>query len=300
MLGATHFAPRYWRTWIGVAILAALAPLPLVLTRAAGAGAGLLMFVLNRKRRRVARTNLDLCFPNLSEAKRARVLRRHFIVYGQSLTDIAHLVWSRRRRLERMMRWHGLKAYRTLVANHRRMILLAPHFVAVNFAGVLLSRECPVAYGFKPPRNEVLDWLLHRARTRFGAAALARGQGLRPVVRAIEAGYAFHFSPDEDLGPRHSVFAPFFGINTATLPTLGRLAALCDAAVVPCLAALTPHGYELILQPPLENFPTGDTVADAAQMNRVIEDSARRMPEQYMWTLKLFKTRPPGELSPYD
>jgi KDO2-lipid IV(A) lauroyltransferase len=124
---------------------------------------------------------------------------------------------------------------------------------------------------------------------------------LRLALRSLDEGMIFHYSPDEDLGPRHSVFAPFFGVATATLPTLGRLAERARADVIPCFTRLLPRarGYEVVLHPPLSNFPSHDRVADAARMNAAIEAGVREMPEQYMWTFKLFKTRPDGAPSPY-
>jgi lauroyl/myristoyl acyltransferase len=109
------------------------------------------------------------------------------------------------------------------------------------------------------------------------------------------------YSPDEDFGERQSVFVPFFGVPTATLTTLGRLAHMTNALVAPCFTRLLPggRGYEVILKPPLENFPEGDRLRDATRMNQVIEEGLRSMPEQYLWTFKLFKTRPGQAPSPY-
>jgi KDO2-lipid IV(A) lauroyltransferase len=301
VLSASHFAPRYWATWAVLLVLFLAAPLPLVLTRAVGGALGGLMLLINAKRRGIARVNLRMCFPELSDAARTGLLRRHFSAYGQSLSDIAHLAWSSRRRLQRMARWRGLETYRQFIARGRPVILLVPHLVGLNFSGALLGREHPTFCIVKPLRNEVLNWFLHRARTRFGASVLARHQGLRPAIRALKQGITFHYSPDEDLGPAHSVFVPFFGISTATLPTLGRLAALCEAVVIPCFARLLPwgRGYEITLGSPLQDFPSGSETDDAARMNRAIEDGVCAVPEQYLWTFKLFKTRPAGEPSPY-
>lgn len=300
-LRAAHFAPSYWGTWAGLLLLSALAPLPLLVTRGVGTFLGAIMFLVNGKRRRIARTNLRLCFPEFSADARARLLRRHFIVYGQSVSDTAHLVWSSRRRLQRMTRWRGLDSYRQLVRGGRHVILLVPHLVGMNFSGALLSREHSTFSLVKPLRNDVMNWFLHRARTRFGAVLLTRGQGLLPVIRALQRGLTFYYLPDEDLGPRHSVFAPFFGVATATLSTLGRIANMGDAAVIPCFVRLLPwgRGYEVVLEPPLAAFPTGSESDDASRMNRAIEAGVRAMPEQYFWTFKLFKTRPAGEPSPY-
>ena len=154
---------------------------------------------------------------------------------------------------------------------------------------------------FKPPRDALLNWFINKGRMRFGARLLTRKQGMRPVLRGLRQGTAFYYIPDEDFGPKRSVFAPFFGIPTATLPTLARLAAIADAVVIPLFVRMLPggDGYEMVLSAPLQDFPSDNPVVDAARMNRVLEASIRKVPEQYMWTLKLFKTRPVNVPSPY-
>lgn len=300
-LRRAHFAPRYGGAWLGMAFLWLLALLPLPFSRAIGATLGLLMFAANPKRRRIARVNLRLCFPEKSERARARLLRRHFIVYGQGFTDLGHLVWNSRWRLKRMVRFRGLKHYREQIEAGKNIILLVPHVVGMNLGGTVLSGEHPTFSMYKSQRNAIANWFLNRGRMRFGAELLARDQGLRPVVHALKQGLTFYYLPDEDFGPKHSVFAPFFGVSTATLPTLGRLAEMTDAVVIPCFARLRTlgRGYEVVLYPPLKQYPTGDEVKDATRMNAALEVGIREMPEQYMWTLKLFRTRPPGVASPY-
>jgi len=129
-----------------------------------------------------------------------------------------------------------------------------------------------------------------------------RDAGLRPLVKALKNNRVVIYMPDEDFGTRNSVFAPFFGVQTSTLTTLGRMAKISGADVVPCFARILPDGkgYVVDIDPPLENFPSGDDVADATKMNESLEHGIGRAPEQYMWTLRWFKTRPAGEAPPYD
>lgn len=129
----------------------------------------------------------------------------------------------------------------------------------------------------------------------------AREQGLRPVLRAIRGGRDFYYLADEDLGPQHTVFAPFFGIEKATVPALGRLAQMSAAKVIPAMGIydVDKDQYALVLAKPLEDFPQGEELADTTQMNQALEALIRRYPEQYLWTQKLFKTRPERETPPY-
>ena len=291
--------PRYWPSWLLLLFLRFTALLPLAWSRALGAGLGLLMLVTNEKRREIARINLEMCFPKLSLREREHLLRRHFIVNGQSYFDLAYLAWASERRLLRKTRFRGLEQYHEL--RGRSIILLAPHCVGLNFGGAMASRARPTFSMVKLQRNPAVNWLLNRGRTRFDSFLLSRTQGLRPVIRGLKQGLAFYYLPDEDFGERQSVFVPFFGVLTATLATLGRLAQITNALVVPCFTRLLPggRGYEVILKLPLENFPEGDRMRDATRMNQVIEEGLRTMPEQYLWTFKLFKTRPDNAPSPY-
>jgi Kdo2-lipid IVA lauroyltransferase/acyltransferase len=284
---------------LGLYRLSAL--LPLRVCRWFGAAYGWLFLVLNRKRRRVAYTNLGMCFPELSVPERKRLLRRHFVVTGQSYVDLGWLAWATKERLERKIQLVGLEHLRAEVRRGRSVILVVPHCVGISY-GAILGKSYALFSMFKPLRNPVVNWFSNKGRMRFGLRLLARQQGLRPVVRALQQEMVFYYTPDEDLGPERSVFVPFFGIQTATVPVLGRLAELTEAAVIPCFVRLLPggDGYELILKPPLDRFPTGDRLKDAARMNEVMEADIREMPEQYMWTLKLFKTRPNNGHPPYS
>jgi lauroyl/myristoyl acyltransferase len=197
----------------------------------------------------------------------------------------------------------GLEHCRAAQAAGRPIVVLTGHFAALEIGGVMLSRELPMAAFIKPAKNRVVDWFMTRGRRRFRAAAnvFLREQGLRPVVRALKAGSALYYLPDEDFGPERSVFLPFLGTEAATITALPRLAKLAGAAVIPCFTRRLSAraGYEIVLEPPLDNFPSGDDLADARRMNQVLERAVRAAPEQYMWTLKLFRTRPGGAPSPY-
>ncbi|WP_096457006.1 lysophospholipid acyltransferase family protein [Sulfurifustis variabilis] len=291
--------PKHWGTLVALGLLWIIGRLPLSASRRLGAGLGALMYRVNGKRRRIAHVNVDLCFPDMSPQARAELVRRHFRASGQAYLDLGFLAWASERRFLGAVHLVGLPHLDEALSRGRRVILLAPHFVGMNVGGIAVAGHVPTFSMYNPQRNPIVDWLLHKTRSRYASPLIARKRGLRPVLRGLGEGMSFYFLPDEDLGPKHSVFAPFFGVPAATLPTLGRLAAAADAVVIPCYTRLVPGGYEVRLEPALADFPVGDAVPDAARMNAEIERAVRGMPEQYLWTFKLFKTRPPGVPSPY-
>jgi KDO2-lipid IV(A) lauroyltransferase len=143
------------------------------------------------------------------------------------------------------------------------------------------------------------DWLL-AIRSRFNEPLLlARGADLRQAVRAMKQGRPFYYLPDMDNGPDNSIFVPFFGVPAATLPMVSRLARLAGAKVVMTVTEMTDDGYVLHVEPPWPDFPSDSVEADTRRMNSTLERWVLRMPNQYLWTHKRFKTRPPGAPSVY-
>ena len=133
---------------------------------------------------------------------------------------------------------------------------------------------------------------------RFGRVTLlSRQQGVRPALRAMQAGRPFYYLPDMDYGQRDTIFVPFFGIATATITGVSRLARLAGARVLPCVTRMLPggEGYVVRFLPAWENYPGASIEADTRRMNDFVEEQVRQMPEQYLWVHKRFKTRPPGE-----
>jgi KDO2-lipid IV(A) lauroyltransferase len=277
LLWLTHFLP-----------LPVLAPL--------GRGLGLLIYALVGERRRVALTNLRLCFPEWDESQRKRVARRHFQAFGRAFVEHGILWWSSKERLQRLIRVEGLEHWQAVA--DRPVIWLAPHFVGLDMGGTRIITEWRGVSVYSHQKDPALDRILLRGRTRFVVPVLfSRQDGIRPVVRAVRSGLPLYYLPDMDLGSRDSIFIPFFNVAAATVTALSRIARLAGAVVVPAVTRQLPGGggYVLRFYPAWTGFPTDDVAADVRRMNAFIEDRVREMPEQYFWLHKRFKTRPPGE-----
>lgn len=141
-----------------------------------------------------------------------------------------------------------------------------------------------------------------QGRQRFGRVRmLNRADGVKPIISCLRKGGLLYLLPDMDYGRNDSVFVPFFAVpDTATIPSLSRFARLGRAKVVALYNEMTPEGYVAHLTPAWENFPTEDHVADTARMNRELQAAIMRMPSQYYWVHKRFKTRPEGQPSLYE
>jgi len=284
-------------TWLGVLVLWLVHFLPMRWIGAIGAALGSVLYRFGRGR--VTRVNLALCFPEMSEKDRHDLGLRHFRMLGRNAVELSIMVWGSSEELLRLIRVEGIEHLKAV--HGRPIIALAPHFIGLNMGGIRVAYEYPgTASIYSRQKNPVLDRIFLKARTRFGDPHLvSRQEGLRSVIRVVKSGKPFYFLPDMDFGLRDAIFSHFFGVPAATITTLPRLAKLTGAAVIPVVTRQEGDGYVVRFYPAWEDYPTGDLEADVRRMNAFIEDRVREMPEQYFWAHKRFKTRPPGEPSPY-
>jgi KDO2-lipid IV(A) lauroyltransferase len=285
-------------SWLGVLVLWLVHFLPMRWIGAIGAGLGSVLYRFGRGR--VTRINLSLCFPDMSPQERHALGLKHFRMLGRNAVELSIMVWGSEKQLLELIRVEGLEHLHAAQAKGP-VIALAPHFIGLNMGGIRVAYEYPGTSSiYSRQKNPVLDRIFLKARTRFGNPHLvSRQEGLRSVIRVIKSGKPFYFLPDMDFGLRDSIFSPFFGVPTATITALPRLAQLTGASVVPIITRQEGDGYVARFYPAWEGYPSGDLEADVRRMNAFIEERIREMPEQYFWAHKRFKTRPPGEPSPY-
>ena len=272
--------------------------LPLALLAPLGVGLGRLLHAAAGSRRRIALRNLELCLPELPEAERRAIARRHFEWLGRSILERSLLFHASPSRLKRLIRIEG--DVKLAERSDRPVMWLVPHFVALDVAGAAtqLFQKRQVASIYQAQSDKTMDAAIRRARLRFDQGEVyARTDSAKPLVRAIRRGWAFFNLPDMDFGLRDAAFVPFFGVPAATLLAPSRMARALDMVVQPVVAEMLPGaaGYRVRFLEPWSDFPSDDALADTAAMNRWIESEVRANPAQYLWVHKRFKTRPAGE-----
>lgn len=270
--------------------------LPFMSIVAIGNGLGNLLYPLAHERRKVGLTNLRLCFPEMSDAERERLLRAHFRMFMRGVVERSLLWWASAERINSLIRVEGLEHFEAVKG--QPMILLTPHFVGMDAGGQWIAQQVDTVCMYAKQKNQYLTGLLLEKRGRFGHQRLyARQEGLRPIIKGMRDNLPFIYPPDQDQGIKDGAFIPFFGVPAATMTSLPRIAKMTGAKIVPSITRVLPggQGYVLTFYPAWDDFPSGDDVADARRMNEFIEQRILEMPEQYFWLHKRFKTRPEGE-----
>ncbi len=288
--------------YAGLALLWLLHGLPLAWQAALGRAIGRLLWHLARARRRITLRNLQLCFPDRPALEREQLAREVFTWFSRSVLERGLLWFAPPERLRRLIHVEG--DWQFADRHPGPVMWLVPHFMGLDIAGVAvqLNIRRGLASIYQAQSNPVIDAAMRRARLRHGNTEIfARGEGARPLLRAVRQGYGFFNLPDMDFGGRDAEFVPFFGVPASTLVAPSRMARSVGMAVQPVVARMLPggQGYSVRFLPPWTDFPTDDPVADARRMNAWIEAQVLECPQQYFWVHKRFKTRPAGEPSLY-
>ena len=293
-------APRYWPTWLGLGVMWSLAHLPFATQLRLGRLLGWLLKRLGGRRRHIAEVNLRLCLPELSEAQRQLLLEKHLDAVGIAFIETAMSWFTPTEKLRPLVQVHGLEHLQTAFAGGKGAMVLMGHFTTMELIARLLALHTPLHVTYREHKNALYQYMLERMHRRHCAAIVAHTD-MRGMYRALKNNEALWYAPDQNYAGKLSAFAPFFGVPAATITATSRIAQTSGALVIPVLAERLPgtRGYRITLQAPLSDYPSGDLAADAARINAAIERQARRIPEQYLWVHRRFKTRPPGAADVY-
>lgn len=289
--------------WLALPVLAGLrllVGLPHGRRLALGRAAGGLAFRVLGRRRAVAARNLRLCFPEWPDEQRKAVLRAHFDSLGQGLMELAMGAWCSDAEVRDLVEVSGVRHLEEALARGRGVIALSGHFVALEFTARALTYPQPgLVAVYRPGGNAAFAWLVKRARLRVCSQTLSKYDA-RGMVQALRGGAVLWYAGDQMTDAKSAVLAPFFGEPAMTGASLGRLARISGAPVVPWFTRRLPDGrYRVELLPPLENFPAVSPEREAERINALVEGHVRKAPEQYYWIHRRFKRRPPPHSDPY-
>lgn len=285
--------PRYWLTWLAIGLLTLIAWLPWPVKVFLGKGLGYLAMKVVSRRRHIAEVNVKLCFPEKTAAEQKKLVKAIFLANGIGVFETATALVRDVSFLKDRVIFKGCEYMDQTLAAGKGAIILGVHFSALDLGGALHGLFYTGDSIYRPHKNPVFNRFIEKGRTRYFEEQIT-SRDLKLLVRRLRKGSICWYSPDQDFGRDASVFAPFFGVEAASITMTARIAKMTQVPVLPLCIYRNPDNYTYTLEylPALENFPSGDDVADAALVNQTIEKMIRVYPEQYLWMHRRFKTRP--------
>ncbi|EGG2762637.1 lauroyl-Kdo(2)-lipid IV(A) myristoyltransferase, partial [Escherichia coli] len=297
-----YLSPVYWSTWFLLGMIAGISMFPPSFRDPVLAKIGRWAGRLSKKARRRATINLSLCFPEKSDTEREIIVDKMFVTALQSIVMMAELAIRGPEKFQKRVFWKGLEILEEIRHNNRNVIFLVPHGWSVDIPAMLLAAQGKkMAAMFHQQRNPVIDYVWNSVRRKFGGRLHAREDGIKPFIQSVRQGYWGYYLPDQDHGPEYSEFADFFATYKATLPIIGRLMNISQAMIIPLFPVYDEkkHLLTIEIRPPMDAcIASADNKTIARQMNKTVEILVGPHPEQYVWVLKLLKTRKSNEADP--
>jgi KDO2-lipid IV(A) lauroyltransferase len=294
---------EYAAAWIGVKSLGLL---PRPAARFAGASFAAAAYALRTPLRRAAMFNLSLAFPDWSDAKRKRVIRRMIQQIGWMAAEFSQFPKYTRENIQKIVVLDGFENFDAARRRGKGVLFLTGHMSAwelAPFAHALYGH--PLHFLVRPIANRRVDALINRYRCLSGNQPIQKNKSARSILRILADGGTVGILSDHNTVLEESVFVDFFGIPASTTSGLARIALRTDAAVVPGFLSWDSarRKYRLRFEPVIELARTGDEESDVrentARFTKTIEDYVRAYPDQWLWVHKRWKTRPPGEKEIY-
>ncbi|OGT74197.1 MAG: hypothetical protein A3H44_12780 [Gammaproteobacteria bacterium RIFCSPLOWO2_02_FULL_57_10] len=270
--------------------------LPLPLNQAFGTLIGTVVSYLPTESRHVTRTNLRLCFPELSESEIATLAKDSLVETAKTGCEFGY-IWHAplAKVLGSIVCISGHEILSEALAAKKGVIVLAPHLGSWETCGPYLTNCGPTTYLYKPPKLSRFEEDMVEFRSRGGARlAPTNRKGVAMLVKALEQGEIVGILPDQEPNPEGGVYAPFFGVNALTMTLIARLAARTGAAVITVFAKRLPAGagFEIVFGAARAGIDSPDLLTAATALNQSVEDCVRQAPAQYQWEYRRFKHRP--------
>ncbi|MAX52045.1 MAG: lipid A biosynthesis acyltransferase [Methylophaga sp.] len=287
--------PRYWPSWLGLLLMRLSVYLPAKLQYRLGLLLGQMMQPFMRSRAKVVRRNLELCFPEMSQEERETLVKSILNNTGMMMIETAVSWWASDKQLYPRVTYDGLEHLEAAKQKGKGVILLTGHFTSMEIGGRLIMLQTPAYVMFRHLKNPLFNAVMMRSRIYHSEGIVMRDD-VRAMLRALRKNKVVWYAPDQDFGPRNSIFAKFFGVTAATVPATARMVKMTGAQVVPFVPKRNEDGsYHIQIFPAWQDYPSDDDVADAQRINDWLESQIRLMPEQYFWLHRRFKTQPDGK-----
>ena len=299
MTNREFFQPKYLPTWILILLMKIGVFIPFKIQVFLGNTMGKCLHPLFSRFRKIATINIQRCFPEKTSRQVSNLVKKHFEAIGVGFFETANAYYGSSKKIQRMLTVENEYHLTDAINNNKGVIILCSHFMPLMLGSRALSLTHKIASIYRPQNNRLFDKIMVKGLTE-GGGTMIKNSDTKAMLQAVKGGLPIWYAPDQDLGAKNTVFAPLFGIQSATITATSRLAKGGNTVVIPYSFIRTKQGYTMSFSAPIEGYPSGDLTKDAEKTNQILEAQIRKNPEQYLWIHRRFKTRPAGEAPFYQ
>lgn len=286
--------------YFGIGLIRLVSFLPLTGAHALGAVVGKLMWFTDSAR--IAKINLRICYPNLSEAEIDKLARDSLIALGKTYAEMGmSWMWPIPKVQKLITKVEGLEHLEKALADKNGIIMISPHLGNWEILNHFFRQHLFMTVMYKPAKIPALDKFIFSTRKRVDVGLVpADRSGVEALYKLLDEKKVIAVLPDQEPGLKSGVFAPFFGHPALTGKLIGELARNTPAALLCCYGKRLEDGtYSVMIQPANSDIRNPDELLAATALNQSIEQCINDCPEQYHWNYKRFRRQPEGRSNFY-
>ena len=284
--------PKYWLTWLSVFILYSVSWFPYSVQKSIGKLLGKSLKTIAKKRYNVAKRNLELSFPDFSQERRQTILDANLDNAGMAVLETGMGWWWPTWRVTQKAEFEGYEHIEAILAKGKGVLAYAIHNMNLEFACRMAGLKYPSVVFYRKHNNRLMEYISYHGRKRSNKYMVNK-RNVKGLISALDDGELCMYLPDQDYGRTKCEFTSFFAVPEVATTTGSLLfAKQANCETVFLVSIRTDNGYKIIVQPGLDNFPSGDDKYDVTRINQMIEKMIMLAPEEYLWMHKRFKTRP--------
>lgn len=293
--------------WVIRLFVGAFRPVPFGILRSFCGGLGTAAYYLFPPERRKALKHLGIAFSGEKSLQEQRRIARHlFRNYGYCVAELLQFPKGDAFFRTIAMEVEGREYLDWLVENGRGAVFVTAHAGNWELLAAWLSRQgYPVNVVAREARHSHAERVLQTHRAAAGVRVFTKYRSARAMMEVLRKGEGLGILSDIDTRG-DGIFVDFFGRPAHTPTGPARLAARTGAPlVVGFTARLGPRRHRIFVQSPIrvvEGTPAGEGEKDipgaVRYYTREIEDWIRQYPDQWVWTHRRWKRKPPPEETP--
>ncbi|VGO20195.1 lysophospholipid acyltransferase family protein [Pontiella sulfatireligans] len=255
-----------------------------------------LMHALLGSRRRMALQNMEIAFPEKTDAERKSLVKQAFVHLADSMT-LNTLITSGRisnKRLLDCVETEGWERFEAALDNEegKGVLFISGHLGNWELMPqyVALRRKKPVHVIARKSNNTLMeDRVVRPLRERFGVTVFYKKNAMMRILKAVKRHETTGLLIDQRLNLRQGVPCNFFGRTTGTTGTPALLQIRYGIDVIPVFMIKTsPMKYRMTFGESVawtdNGKPMEEQVIELTQIHqKLIEDAIRIHPEQWFW-----------------
>ncbi|MEW6409124.1 MAG: lysophospholipid acyltransferase family protein [Nitrospirota bacterium] len=260
---------------------------------------GVLLFTIDRKHRGYTINNLRMSLGGeKTETELREIAKGSYANLGRNFAEFSRFLNSGTNLIERYVRIDGFENYLNAKAKGKGVIFLTGHCGNWELMALAQSKMGePLSVIGRPMDNPYLDRLINKIRATYGNRTINKRGAIREMLRTLKEGGVIGILLDENTRLDEGVFVDFFGIPACTNRGFANIILKTGAPVVPAFINYEGKGHHrVVYSKELEIINIGnrekDVIENTALFTRVIENHIRKYPDQWLWMLKRWKTRP--------